>query len=75
MPELETAVFDVEEFQDEIVENITRAGRFTEIKTMKQPERVPTPPSNQSYLLQPGSASQSLPNKDTRFSEYCYFIW
>ena len=60
--ELETAVFDAEEIQDEIVDKVTRAGRFIELKTMKQPERVPTPPVNRSDLLQPGGANQPMLN-------------
>ena len=46
--ELESAMYDMEEFQDEILDKIARAQRFMELITAKPPQRSPTPTRNTS---------------------------
>ena len=46
--ELESAMYDTEEFQDEILDKIARAQRFMELITAKPPRRSPTPTRNTS---------------------------
>ena len=46
--ELESAMYDTEEFQDEILDKIARAQRFMELITAKPPRRSPMPTRNTS---------------------------
>ena len=46
--ELESAMYDTEEFQDEILDKIARAQRFMELITAKPPQRSPMPTWNTS---------------------------
>ncbi|XP_065911263.1 uncharacterized protein [Dysidea avara] len=43
--ELEVAILDAEEFQDDIIDKITRAQRYIELTTAKKSQRSPSPPN------------------------------